>query len=147
MIQHDDEKFMAEALKEAKKAFRNNEVPIGAVLVHQGRIIARGYNQTELLKDVTAHAEMLVITAATADLGMKYLDDFTLYVTLEPCVMCAGALKWVRIGRLVYATEDMKAGFSTVSDKILHPKTLINKGVLKNESVELLQTFFRKRRT
>ena len=147
MIQHDDEKFMAEAMKEARKAFQNNEVPIGAVLVHQNRIIARGFNQTELLKDVTAHAEMLVITAATADLGMKYLDDFTLYVTLEPCVMCAGALKWVRIGRLVYATEDIKAGFSTVSDKILHPKTLISKGVLKNESIELLQTFFKKRRT
>lgn len=138
---------MAEAMKEARKAFQNNEVPIGAVLVHQNRIIARGFNQTELLKDVTAHAEMLVITAATADLGMKYLDDFTLYVTLEPCVMCAGALKWVRIGRLVYATEDIKAGFSTVSDKILHPKTLISKGVLKNESIELLQTFFKKRRT
>jgi len=147
MIENDDEKFMAEALKEAEKAFQNSEVPIGAVLVHQNRIVARGHNQTELLKDVTAHAEMLVITAATADLGMKYLDDFTLYVTLEPCVMCAGALKWVRIGRLVFAAEDDKAGFSTVSNSILHPKTLISKGVLKNESIQLLQTFFKKRRT
>jgi len=147
MIETDDEKFMAEAMKEAKKAFQNNEVPIGAILVHQNRIVARGHNQTELLKDVTAHAEMLVVTAATADLGMKYLDDFTLYVTLEPCVMCAGALKWVRIGRLVFAAEDDKAGFSTVSNSILHPKTLISKGVLKNESIQLLQTFFKKRRT
>lgn len=147
MIENDDEKFMAEALKEAEKAFQNNEVPIGAVLVHQNRIVARGHNQTELLKDVTAHAEILVITAATADLGMKYLDDFTLYVTLEPCVMCAGALKWVRIGRLVFATEDDKAGFSIVSNAILHSKTLITKGVLKNESIKLLQAFFKKRRT
>lgn len=146
MIVRDDQYFMEEALKEARKAFDNNEVPIGAVLVHQQQIVARAFNQTELLKDVTAHAEMLVITGATSDSGIKYLEDYTLYVTLEPCAMCAGALKWVRLGRLVYAAADSKAGFSTLSNQILHHKTLIVSGIKEKESVAMLQAFFKERR-
>ncbi|HPB01341.1 MAG: nucleoside deaminase [Bacteroidales bacterium] len=145
-MENQDEKFMQEALKEAFKAFANNEVPIGAVLVHNNRIVARAYNQTELLKDVTAHAEILLITAYSADSGMKYLEDFTLYVTLEPCAMCAGALKWARIGRIVYAADDLKFGYTTLCDKILHPKTTVSKGVCQKESVQLLKEFFAKKR-
>lgn len=141
-----DEKFMAEALKEAQKAFLGDEVPIGAVLVHNNRIVARANNQTELLKDVTAHAEMLVITSYSADAGMKYLEDFTLYVTLEPCAMCAGALKWARIGRVVYAADDIKFGYTTISKNILHPKTIVTKGVCQKESAQLLKDFFGKKR-
>jgi len=146
MIENNDEKFMAEALKEARKAFVNNEVPIGAILVHDNRIVARTHNQTELLKDVTAHAEMMAITAATSDLGMKYLEDFTLYVTLEPCVMCAGAIKWARLGRLVYGADDPKAGYSTIAESIISTKTQVVKGVGKEQSIQLLQQFFAKRR-
>ena len=141
-----DEKFMAEALKEAQKAFDNDEVPIGAVLVHNNNIVARAYNQTETLKDVTAHAEILVITSYSADSCMKYLDDFTLYVTLEPCTMCAGAIKWARIGRLVYGADDTKFGYTMFSEKILHPKTIVTKGICQNESSKLLKKFFLKKR-
>lgn len=146
MMENLDEKFMAEAMKEAQKAFQSDEVPIGAVLVHNNRIVARAYNQTELLKDVTAHAEILLITAYTADSGMKYLEDFTLYVTLEPCAMCAGALKWARIGRIVYAADDIKFGYTTLSEKILHPKTSVAKGVCQREAAQLLKDFFGKKR-
>lgn len=146
MTENPDEKFMNEALKEARKAFQNDEVPIGAVLVHKDRIVARAFNQTEMLKDVTAHAEILVTTSYTADSGMKFLEDFTLYVTLEPCVMCAGAMKWARLGRLVYAADDPKFGYTTVSDKILHPKTKVDKGFCKNEAATLLKDFFAKKR-
>ncbi len=142
---HDDE-FMTEALKEAKKAFDKGEVPIGAVLVEKGRIVARAHNQTEMLRDVTAHAEMIAVTALSASEGIKFLEDYTLYVTLEPCVMCAGALRWARIGRLVYGASDSKGGFTSFSDHILHPKTTVSKGVKETEAIELLQLFFRKRR-
>ena len=145
-MENQDEKFMAEALKEAQKAFISDEIPIGAVLVHNNRIVARAHNQTELLKDVTAHAEILLITSYTADSGMKYLEDFTLYVTLEPCAMCAGAMKWARIGRLVYAADDVKFGYTTLSEKILHPKTKITKGVSQKESAQLMKDFFAKKR-
>lgn len=145
-MENQDEKFMAEALKEAQKAFLNDEIPIGAVLVHKNRIVARAHNQTELLKDVTAHAEILLITSYTADSGMKYLEDFTLYVTLEPCVMCAGAMKWARIGKLVYAADDLKFGYTTISENILHPKTQITKGICQKESAQLLKDFFAKKR-
>ena len=145
-MENQDEKFMAEALKEAQKAFLNDEIPIGAVLVHKNRIVARAHNQTELLKDVTAHAEILLITSYTADSGMKYLEDFTLYVTLEPCAMCAGAMKWARIGRLVYAADDVKFGYTTLSENILHPKTTITKGVSQKESAQLMKDFFTKKR-
>ena len=145
-MENQDEKFMAEALKEAQKAFLNDEIPIGAVLVHKNRIVARAHNQTELLKDVTAHAEILLITSYTADSGMKYLEDFTLYVTLEPCAMCAGAMKWARIGRLVYAADDVKFGYTTLSENILHPKTNITKGVFQKESAQLMKDFFAKKR-
>lgn len=145
-MENQDEKFMAEALKEAQKAFISDEIPIGAVLVHNNRIVARAHNQTELLKDVTAHAEILLITSYTADSGMKYLEDFTLYVTLEPCAMCAGAMKWARIGRLVYAADDVKFGYTTLSENILHPKTTITKGVSQKESAQLMKDFFTKKR-
>ena len=145
-MENQDEKFMAEALKEAQKAFLNDEIPIGAVLVHKNRIVARAHNQTELLKDVTAHAEILLITSYTADSGMKYLEDFTLYVTLEPCAMCAGAMKWARIGRLVYAADDVKFGYTTLSENILHPKTTITKGVSQKESAQLMKDFFTNKR-
>ena len=145
-MENQDEKFMAEALKEAQKAFISDEIPIGAVLVHNNRIVARAHNQTELLKDVTAHAEILLITSYTADSGMKYLEDFTLYVTLEPCAMCAGAMKWARIGRLVYAADDVKFGYTTLSENILHPKTKITKGVSQKESAQLMKDFFTKKR-
>jgi tRNA(adenine34) deaminase len=137
---------MQEALKEAQKAAIENEVPIGAVLVLNNKIVARSHNQTELLKDVTAHAEILVITGAASELGIKFFEDFTLYVTLEPCTMCAGALKWARIGKIVYATDDPKAGFSLYSKNIIHPKTIFEKGPGEKESKILLQNFFKLRR-
>lgn len=145
-IERDDTYFMQEAMKEAQKAALGNEVPIGAVLVLNKKIVARCHNQTELLKDVTAHAEILAITAAASEYGIKFFDDFTLYVTLEPCAMCAGALRWARMGRIVYATDDIKAGFSLYSKNILHPKTIVEKGPGENESRMLLQNFFKSRR-
>ncbi len=141
----DDAYFMRKALQEAELAFEEGEVPIGAVISVQGRIIARAHNQTERLNDVTAHAEMLAITAASNVLGGKYLYDCTLYVTLEPCLMCAGALYWSQIPRIVYAAPDPQRGFSASGGK-LHPKTHISTGVMEKEASELLKRFFIQRR-
>lgn len=138
------EYFMNEALKEARKAFDNGEVPVGAVVVCQQKIIARAHNQTEQLTDATAHAEMLAVTAAAHGLGSKYLNECTLYVTLEPCVMCAGALHWVQLQKLVYGADDVQRGFSLVSAPLLHPKTEIIKGIKKDPSKELIDSFFRR---
>jgi tRNA(adenine34) deaminase len=138
-----DEYFMREALKEAARALESNEVPVGAVVVCKNRIIARGHNQTEKLTDATAHAEMLSITAAANYLGSKYLNECTLYVTLEPCVMCAGALHWTQLQKLVYGASDIQRGFSLVSTPLLHPKTEIVKGVKANECKQLIDSFFK----
>lgn len=142
-----DEYFMEIALQEAKKAAELGEIPVGAVIVCQNTIIAKTHNQTEQLNDVTAHAEVLAITAAAQYLGSKYLKDCTLYVTLEPCTMCAGALYWAQVGRVVYGASDEKRGFSLLNQKVLHPKTKIVKGVLEQEIKELLQKFFKQLRT
>lgn len=141
-----DEHFMQQAFREAEKAYELGEVPVGAVVVCQNQIIARAHNQTELLQDVTAHAEILAITAASQYLGSKYLDECTLYVTLEPCVMCAGALAWAQLDRLVYAAEDEKRGFEKIGRELLHPKTKIEFGILRDESSLLLKKFFQKMR-
>lgn len=141
-----DEHFMKEALKEAQKAFDKDEVPVGAVIVCENKIIARAHNMTEQLNDVTAHAEMLAFTSATDFLGGKYLNECTLYVTLEPCVMCAGASYWTQLKKVVYAASDDKRGFKRISPSLLHPKTQVVSGVLKNEASELIQTFFQKKR-
>jgi tRNA(adenine34) deaminase len=147
MIQvYDDMYFMKEAIKEAQKAALAEEVPVGAVLVANNRIIARAHNQTEQLTDVTAHAEILAITAASNHLGAKYLPDCTLFVTLEPCVMCAGALHWAQIGKLVYGAADEKKGFMRFGKELLHPKTTVAYGVMEAESADLLRMFFRKKR-
>ena len=140
----DDEYFMRQALLEAQKAFNKNEIPVGAVVVSEQRIIARAHNLTELLNDVTAHAEMQVITSATNILGGKYLIDCTLYVTLEPCPMCAGALRWAQVSRLVYGAPDEKRGYTTVSPFLLHPKTTITRDVLAKECSDIMQDFFKK---
>jgi tRNA(adenine34) deaminase len=140
-----DEHFMREALKEAKKAFDADEVPVGAVIVANNRIIARAHNLTERLIDVTAHAEMQAITAAANALGGKYLVDCTMYITLEPCVMCAGALNWSQITRIVFGASDAKRGFQK-SGNLLHPKTSVEGGLLGDECAELLKTFFQKKR-
>lgn len=138
-----DESYMKEALKEAEKAFEAGEVPVGAVVVCQNRIIARAHNQTEQLQDATAHAEMLAITSAANYLGSKYLDECTLFVTLEPCVMCAGALHWSQLQRLVYGAEDIQRGFHLVKSPLLHPKTTVAKGVMSQESMTLMDRFFK----
>lgn len=142
----DDTYFMREALREAKKAFDADEVPVGAIVVVNEKIIARAHNYTERLTDPTAHAEMQVFTAATNHLGAKYLNDCTLYVTLEPCVMCAGASYWSQIGRIVYGASDEKRGFSVINKNILHPKTTITGGVLEEECAALIKTFFQSKR-
>jgi len=141
-----DEFFMKQALMESHKALEANEVPIGAVIVSNERIIARGHNLTETLGDPTAHAEMQAFTAATDYLGGKYLNDCTLYVTIEPCVMCAGASSWTQIGKIVFGASDAKRGYMSISNKILHPKTVIVQGVLENECANLLIEFFKKKR-
>ncbi|NLY25152.1 MAG: nucleoside deaminase [Bacteroidales bacterium] len=138
----DDEYFMRQALQEARKAFDAAEVPVGAVVVADQRIIARSHNLTEMLNDVTAHAEMQVITAAANVLGGKYLTDCTLYVTVEPCPMCAGALRWAQISRVVYGAPDEKRGYSRVSSLLLHPKTTVTAGVLADECADLMKRFF-----
>lgn len=140
------EHFMREALKEARKAFELDEVPVGAVIVCENRIIARGHNLTERLNDPTAHAEMQAFTAATNFIGGKYLDQCTLYVTVEPCVMCAGASYWTQIGAIVFGASDEKKGFSTVSKKILHPRSALTGGVLEEECSLLMKEFFRGKR-
>ena len=142
-----DEYYMQLALYEAEAAGEAGEIPVGAVVVCQHRIIAKTRNQTEQLTDVTAHAEILAITASASYLGSKYLKDCTLYVTLEPCVMCAGALYWAQVGRIVYGASDEKRGFSVVKQPLLHPKTTVRKGVLENEIAQLLKNFFHKLRT
>ncbi len=144
---HDDEYWMRHALREAEQAFAADEVPIGAVIVAQDRIIARGHNLTERLNDVTAHAEMQAITAAAEHIGGKYLQDCTLYVTVEPCVMCAGALAWGHMGRIVFGAFDEKAGYRRVGSMLLHPKTQVTGGVLEPACADLMKAFFRKKRT
>ncbi|MBA4144252.1 MAG: tRNA-specific adenosine deaminase [Cytophaga sp.] len=141
-----DEYFMREALKEAKKAYDLGEVPVGAVVVCQNKIIGRSHNQTEQLTDATAHAEMLAITAAANFLGSKYLNECTLYVTLEPCVMCAGALHWTQLQKLVYGADDVQRGYSLISSPLLHPRTQVAKGVKKEECSHLVIDFFKKLR-
>ena len=137
-----DEKFMHMALNEATMALDKQEVPIGAVVVAGGRVIGRGHNLVEALRDATAHAEMQAITAAMSTLGGKYLGDCTLYVTVEPCVMCAGAIAWSQMGRVVYGAADAKRGYSTYSERIMHPKTEVVAGVLKEECEALMSNFF-----
>lgn len=138
--------FMKEALKEAQKAFDRDEVPVGAVVVANNMIIARAHNLTEVLGDVTAHAEMQAITAAANSIGNKYLTDCTLYVTLEPCVMCAGALFWSQISEIVFGGFDTKRGYSLINQGLLHPKTSVVSGIMATESEALLKQFFQKRR-
>lgn len=135
---------MCEALKEAEKAFEIGEVPVGAVVVCQNKIIARAHNQTEKLTDATAHAEMLAVTSAAHYLGSKYLNECVLFVTLEPCVMCAGALHWVQLQKLVFGATDVQRGYLLSKSPLLHPKTEVVKGVKANESKELLDNFFKR---
>ncbi|MCB9292433.1 MAG: nucleoside deaminase [Lewinellaceae bacterium] len=141
-----DEHFMKQALLEAEAALEQGEVPVGAVVVCRNQVIARAHNQTEQLNDVTAHAEILALTAASHFLGSKYLPECTLFVTLEPCVMCAGALQWAQLGRLVYGAPDDKRGFMEYGKRLLHPKTQVEYGVMFGECSMLLKEFFRKRR-
>lgn len=138
-----DEYFMGEALKEARKALEINEVPVGAIVTCRNRIIARAHNQTEKLTDATAHAEMIAVTAAANYLGSKYLNECTLYVTLEPCVMCAGALHWVQLQKLVYAASDIQRGFTLLGKPVLHPKTSVEKGIKAADAKALIDTFFK----
>jgi tRNA(adenine34) deaminase len=141
-----DDFFMKHALSEAQKAYDEGEIPVGAVVVCDNRIIARAHNQTERLNDVTAHAEIVALTAAADYLGSKYLDECTLYVTLEPCPMCAGALAWAQLGRLVYAASDDKRGFMKFGKEMLHPKTKLEFGVLHDDCSELIKRFFKEKR-
>lgn len=142
----DDNHFMKCALCEAQKAFDKDEVPIGAVIVCRDTIIARAHNLVEHLNDVTAHAEMQAITAAAGTLGGKYLNDCTLYVTVEPCPMCAGAIGWSQLGRVVYGAPDPKRGYTLLAPGVLHPKTTVTSGVLADEATTLIQSFFKKKR-
>ena len=137
---------MRQALSEARKAFDQQEVPVGAVVVGEGRVIGRGHNLVETLADPTAHAEMQAITAAAATLGGKYLNECTLYVTVEPCVMCAGAIAWAQMGRLVFGAEDEKRGYQRYASQALHPKTEVVKGILADECAVLMKEFFAARR-
>lgn len=141
-----DEDYMRCAWNEAVQAGQEGEVPVGAVVVCKGMVIARAHNQTETLHDVTAHAEMLAITSAANRLGGKYLNDCTLYVTVEPCTMCAGAIGWAQLAKVVYGAEDPKRGFSKLAPKALHPKTVVEKGILADECGELMQKFFKDKR-
>jgi len=141
-----DADYMKLALAEAQAAFDEGEVPVGAVVVCQGRVIARAHNLTERLTDVTAHAEMQAITAAAAWLGGKYLTDCTLFVTVEPCVMCAGALSWAQVGRIVWGADDEKRGFRRTAPDALHPRTEVTTGLLADDCAALMQRFFRDRR-
>lgn len=142
----DDTYYMKQALAEAQKAAERGEVPVGAVVVCKDRIIARAYNLTETLTDVTAHAEMQAITAAASSLGGKYLNECTLYVTVEPCVMCAGAIGWAQTGRLVFGASDEKRGYQRYAPQALHPKTQVSQGVLADECVRLMKEFFLNKR-
>jgi tRNA(adenine34) deaminase len=142
----EDERFMRMALAEAAKARDKGEIPIGAVVVCKGRVIARAYNLTETLCDVTAHAEMQAITMAANELGGKYLTDCTLYVTVEPCPMCAGALGWAQLPRIVYGTPDPKRGYREFAPRALHPRTTVTGGILEDECRQMMQDFFQERR-
>lgn len=146
ILQDPDAYFMQQALAEARRACDEEEIPVGAVVVCDGSIIARAHNLTERLADVTAHAEMQAFTAAAEYLGGKYLNDCTLYVTLEPCVMCAGAAGWTQLGRIVYGASDPKRGFERLGRSMLHPRTEVTAGVLANECEALLKAFFKQRR-
>ena len=141
-----DERYMREALREAHAAGAEDEVPIGAVVVYRGRVIARGHNMTERLHDPTAHAEMIALTAATEALGGKYLDDCTLYVTVEPCPMCAAALCWAQLGRLVWGASDVRRGYSLFSPSLLHPRTEVSSGLLGDECAALVKEYFKSKR-
>ncbi|MCQ2369798.1 MAG: nucleoside deaminase [Paludibacteraceae bacterium] len=142
----DDIRFMKLALDEAQKAYNADEVPIGAVITLDGQIVGRGHNLTERLADVTAHAEIQAITAAAATLGSKYLEGCTVYVTVEPCVMCAGAMYWAKIARLVYGAPDEKYGYSKIAPDALHPKTIVESGVLAEKCADLMKDFFKNKR-
>jgi tRNA(adenine34) deaminase len=141
-----DDYFMKRALAEAQQAFAEGEVPVGAVVVCQNKIIARAHNQTETLNDVTAHAEMLAITAATNLLGAKYLTGCTLYVTVEPCVMCAGALGWSQVERVVFGAYDTKRGYQRYASEAMHPKTVVTGGIMQNDCEQLMKDFFEQKR-
>lgn len=143
---NEDVYFMGLALRQAERALEEDEIPVGAIVVCQGKIVAKAYNQTEILTDVTAHAEMLAITSAAQTIGGKYLKDCTLYVTLEPCLMCAGALYWSQLGRLVFGASEDKRGFQAIGTKVLHPKTEVVGGILAAESELLLKEFFSRKR-
>ena len=140
------ERYMKEAFRQAQLAYEIGEVPVGAIVVAKNQIIARAHNQVELLNDPTAHAEILAITAAAEFLGNKYLEDCTMYVTLEPCIMCAGAMNWAQIDTIYYGASDEQKGFTLIGKNILHPKTKINTGIMANECQQLLKDFFRKLR-
>ncbi|MDH5607851.1 MAG: nucleoside deaminase [Cyclobacteriaceae bacterium] len=144
---YSDEYYMKQALLQAQQAYDEKEIPVGAVIVAKNRIIARAYNQVEKLHDVTAHAEMIALTSAQNYLGAKYLDQCTLYVTLEPCTMCAGALYWSQIGRIVIAARDPSRGFSRLSPPVIHPKTEVSYGLLEFQAEALIKDFFKKMRT
>lgn len=149
MWSDDDRRWMAQALAEARRAAEEGEVPIGAVVVSGGRVIGRGHNMTEQLRDVTAHAEMIALTAASQALGGKYLPDAVLYVTVEPCCMCAGAIGWSQIGRVVYGTPDIKRGYASIvrdGKTPFHPKALVQSGLMADESAALMRDFFSRRR-
>ena len=143
---YSDEYFMRQALQEAQQAFEQDEVPVGCIITCRDKVIARTHNLTETLHDVTAHAEIQAITAAAEALGGKYLDTCTLYVTVEPCIMCAGAIGWSQMGRVVYGSRDEKRGFENFAPKAFHPKTEVVSGVLENECAELMKNFFKSKR-
>lgn len=144
---NDDERFMKAALAEAQAAYDEGEIPVGAVIVAGGRIIARAHNLTETLCDVTAHAEMQALTMAASALGGKYLSGCTLYVTVEPCIMCAGAIGWAQVSRIVYGASDEKRGYALYAPKAFHPKAIVTRGVLEDECRTLMQRFFQERRS
>lgn len=146
MIGANDENYMRMALAEAAAAAQDGEVPVGAVVVSKGRIIAKGHNMTDLLHDPTAHAEMIALTAATETLGSRYLDECELYVTLEPCPMCAAALSWAQLGRLVYGASDPKRGYSLFTPSLLHPRTEVSSGVLADETGAIVSDYFKTKR-
>jgi tRNA(adenine34) deaminase len=146
IVPYNDEHWMRQALREAEQAFKADEVPVGAVIIAADQIIGRGHNLTERLNDVTAHAEIQAITAAASHLGGKYLRDCTLYVTVEPCPMCAGALSWAQIGRIVFGAFDEKAGYRRIGGRMLHPKTTVMGGILEAECADLMKAFFKKKR-
>ena len=146
IVPHSDDYFMKEALKEAEKAMVRDEIPVGAVIVYNNQVIGRAHNLTEALNDVTAHAEMQAFTAAANTLGGKYLSECTLYVTLEPCIMCAGASYWTQIGKIVYGAADEERGFTKIRKRIIHPKTQVISGILEQECSRILKDFFRKKR-